>query len=101
MFEFIKLIASWETYCRVMDKKSSGSFSNRSNILWTNSTWVALYNSMFPGWKYCVNIRRRSLHASPYGMIARDHFQPTLSDEVILEGDNFEGVRTIWHVQFA
>ena len=56
---------------------------------------------MFPGWKYCVNIRRRSLHASPYGMIARDHFQPTLSDEVILEGDSFEGVRTIWHVQFA
>ena len=49
---------------------------------------------MFPGWKYCVNIRRRSLHASPYGMIARDHFQPTLSDEVILEGDSFEGVRT-------
>jgi hypothetical protein len=83
-----------------MDKKFPGSFSNRDNILRRNSTCVALYNVVIPGWKYRVNIRLRSLHASPYGMIARDHFQPTLSDGVMLERDKFEGVHMIWHVQF-
>jgi hypothetical protein len=84
----LKLIASWETHCRVMDKKLSGSFINRGNILWRNSTCVALYSSVFPGWKYRVNIRRLSLHASPYGMIAKAHFQPTLTDDVMSERHN-------------
>ena len=28
------------------------------------------------------------------------HFQPALSDGAILEGHKFQGMGTIWHVQF-
>jgi hypothetical protein len=83
-----------------MDKKSSGFFSNWGNILRRNSICVVSYKLVFPGWKYFVNIRRRSLHASPYGMIEMTHFQPILSDEMISEHSKFEGVYMIWHIQF-
>ena len=85
-----KPVRRCETYCRVIDKKSSGWFNNWGNILRKNSICVASYKLVFPGWKYFVNIRRRSLHASPYGRNDMSHFQPILNDEMSSEEHRFE-----------